>query len=332
MLVTFIVTVTAIFFEYAKDTIQFGLVELVTNALKTGDMSSVAFTDVTHAIERAQHGLFAVLALLALLVGLVTTRVALAPVAEALIAQKRFIESISHELRTSLAVLKTQNEIAKLDTHLSQEIQETLDLNIVEIDHVSEILNNLLLFNRVDTLENVTFAAVDLASVIETVVTRLQQLADRRGVSIVFEKSDMPPVYGNATGLEQMLFNLVKNGVTYSLKGGVVTIKCISVTEFDVTLRVVDDGLGIDQADLPHIFKLFYRTDAVQKTTSGTGLGLALVYEIIKLHNGKIRVESTLGEGAQFDVTIPRQPVSIIIKQTHDSEVEFDFSSKKIQS
>lgn len=311
VLVAFIVGVTAYFSEYAKDTIQFGLVELVTNALKTGDTSSAAFMEATRAIHNAQIGLFVALVLLSLLVALMTTRIALAPVADALTSQKRFIESISHELRTSLAILKTQNEVAKLDETLCDEMNEILSQNVQEIDHISEILNNLLLFSRVDTVQNIAFGLVDLTLVIDTVVSRLQRLAHHRGIKIIFEKSEIPLVYGNETGLEQMLFNLVKNGVTYSLAGGTVTISFTQVTDYDVTLVVSDTGIGIEQSELPHIFKLFYRTDTVQNKTSGTGLGLALVNEIIKLHNGKIKVESIVGLGTQFTVTIPRQPVKI---------------------
>ncbi len=287
----------------------------------------------SNEVQRAQFGLFAVLVLVAVLVALITTRLALAPVGEALITQRRFIESISHELRTSLAVLKTQNEVAKLDSTIQEAIGDTLDQNITEIDHINEILNNLLLFNRVGTFDTITFETVDLRAVMQAVLTRLQRLAERRGVSLRLEDAEIPPVYGNATGLEQLFFNLIKNGVTYSLRDGSVTVACTSITEHEVAIRISDTGIGIASEELPHIFKLFYRTDSVQEITSGTGLGLALVYEIIKLHSGKIHVESTIGVGSRFTVTLPRQPAAATpATPVHQPGVTYDFSASRPRS
>ncbi len=289
------------------------------------------FNQVTRDIELAQLALYATIVLVSLLVWLITTRVALVPVRDSLVAQKRFIESVAHELRTSLSILKTQTEVAKMDPAVVSLVGDTLNENIKEIDHITEILNNLLVFNRVGTLENIVFDTVNMEVVIETVISRLQRLAEYKGVAVVFEKSTIPLVYGNSAGLEQALFNLIKNGIIYAQKGGTVTIQCLSVTEYNVTLRISDDGIGIAKDELPHIFKLFYRTDSVQGTTTGTGLGLALVLEIIKLHGGKISVESTPGVGTQFDVTIPRRQSGVTTnRQIHEGGMTHDFSTQKV--
>lgn len=322
--------VTAEFYKYATKTSQTSLLDLFSNAIKTGATSTASFSLLTEQIEFMQYGLYGVVVLTALLIGLVATRLALEPVRDSLIAQKRFIESIAHELRTSLAVLKTQNEVAKMDTEVVGAAEETLDQNIKEIDHITEILNNLLLFNRVDTIENIVFDLVNLEEVIETVILRLRRLAEHKDISVIFEKSVIPPVYGNATGLEQMLFNLVKNGIMYTPQNGAVTISCTAVTENEVTLRVSDTGIGIDKEELPHIFKLFYRTDKVQEMSKGAGVGLALVYEIVKLHNGKIQVNSTPGAGTRFDISLPRRHVGGNSKeQAHEGAVAYDFSADK---
>jgi two-component system phosphate regulon sensor histidine kinase PhoR len=102
-----------------------------------------------------------------------------------------------------------------------------------------------------------------------------------------------------------MLYNLIKNGITYTPKGGSVTVELLRSDEYTLTLQITDTGIGIAKEELPHIFKLFYRANAPHINSSGTGLGLALVYEIIKLHHGKIHVESSIGVGTKFEITLP---------------------------
>lgn len=327
-----IVLVTIGLLEYVQRAILSGVVESLKN-IAAGTTSTTGigiFEKVDEEIRLTQFLVYVSVMIVSVLVGFIATRLALNPVRDSLIVQRRFIASVAHELRTPLAILKTQNEVAKLDADMTSFVGETLGQNVEEIDHITEILNNLLLFNRVDTLESIVFDTVNLETIIETVIARLKTLAEKKGIVITFERTVIPHVYGNATGLEQMLFNLIKNGVNYTPRGGEVIIRCTSITEREVTLRVSDNGIGIAESELPHIFEPFYRTDSVQEISSGTGLGLALVFEIVKLHSGKMRVESTMGVGTQFDVSIPRKPQDMIANQrSHEVGVGYDFSQQK---
>lgn len=322
--------VTVGLIEYVRRTILSGIVESLNSVLTKGNSVASIFAEINNNIVFAQTLVYGTLIITSILIGLVAMRLALNPVRDSLITQRHFIASIAHELRTPLAILKTQNEVAKLDVDTASPVGETLDQNIIEVDHITEILNNLLLFNRVNTFESIAFDTVNLELVIETVISRLRTFAEKKRIHVTFEKTVIPDVYGNVTGLEQMLFNLIKNGINYTPRGGEVMVRCTSITEWEVTLRISDTGIGIAKNELPHIFEPFYRTDRVQEMSSGTGLGLALVFEIVKLHRGRIRVESTVGKGTQFDISIPRQPQDMLGKhRSHIVGVAYDFSGQK---
>ena len=220
--------------------------------------------------------------------------------------------------------------MAGLDVDTNAPVAEVLRQNVEEIDHITEILNNLLLFNRIDTSDAVAFETVDLGTIIKMVLERLQPLADRKGVRLRFETITIPSIHGNATALEQAFFNLVKNALTYSKRGGEVALTCSAITAQEVTISIVDSGVGIERKDLPHIFEPFFRTQSSQNTERGTGLGLAIVFEIIKLHNGKIQVESTVNVGTRFDITLPRQPHFLRPSVSkHDVSIAYDFSAQQ---
>ena len=101
-----------------------------------------------------------------------------------------------------------------------------------------------------------------------------------------------------------MLLNLVENAVKYGREGGQIRVKAQALPN-SVRISVRDDGIGISEADLPHIFERFYRVDSV-RDRRGTGLGLSLCREIAALHGGSLRVTSRLGEGSEFVLELPR--------------------------
>lgn len=327
--VAVIVLVTVGLVAHIERVILTGIVDGFAQAIAEGESGAGLFTEVNRDVEQAQVFIYAVVIALSLLAGLTATQLALRPVRQSLITQRRFIGSVAHELRTPLAILKTQNEVARLEIDPHSVVGETLRQNVEEIDHLTDILNNLLLFNRVDTFESIVFDTVDLETVITTVIARLEKLAGKKGVRLSFVCDHVPPVYGNATGLEQAIFNLAKNGINYTKKGGEVSITCSAVTERDVTLRIADTGIGIEKKELSHVFEPFYRTHGGQEESAGTGLGLALVFEIVKLHNGKISIESTEGVGTQIEITIPRQPSMHPSKKERPAGVAYDFTAKK---
>jgi signal transduction histidine kinase len=115
---------------------------------------------------------------------------------------------------------------------------------------------------------------------------------------------DIPPMRGNPIRLRQMLDNLVGNAIKYTPDGGDISFEMESQND-QVILRINDTGPGIPPADQPHIFEKFYRASNVPKGVGGSGLGLAIVKSIVDSHQGRIWVESLLGEGSTFTVVLP---------------------------
>jgi signal transduction histidine kinase len=264
-------------------------------------------------------------------------RFALRPAKNSLQFQKRFIGNVAHEIRTPLAIVKTSTEVALMDPSLSKDLRATLDDTIIELDRVSETINNLLSFDNLIRPRRLVPAAVDLGAIIDTVVDRHQTLAASRGISLIVDKSEHLKVLGNATALDQVVTNLVKNAITYTPKDkdGVVTITLGTDIRGSVVLTISDTGIGIAQKDLYHIFEPFYRGDTSRARGVGTGtsgLGLAIVNEIVRLHRGSITIRSALGEGTSFRVTLPRaEDITLrermdIEHHRGDGEVSVDFS------
>ncbi len=297
-----------------------------------GDLPST----ITNVREQAFSTVFLFVAFLTALFGYIVTRFALRPTRKALTSQKRFIGDIAHELRTPLAVIKTSTEVALFDPNVTPDTRSLLESTLVEIDRVSEIIHNLLSMNSFASPQAFTVEPVSLPTLIESVVERHQKLANSRGITLSVDAASVPPAEGNAVALEQVITNLVKNAITYTPanQGGRVTIMLRSEYKRDV-LSVTDTGTGISRKDLQHLFEPFYRGDTsrARGVGSGTsGLGLAIVNEIVRMHHGSIRVQSALGQGTTFTIMLPQSEngentETSMEDEEHDvNEVSFDFS------
>lgn len=253
---------------------------------------------------------FLSIVLLTLIFGYLTAKYALRPGRVSLEFQKRFIGNMAHEIRTPLAIIKTNTEVALMDPTLTDSMRDTLTTTTGELDRISEIINNLLSFNTMFRPSSVSLDRIELAEAAEAVVARHEAFARSRGISLDFEAHGSFPIFGNVTGIDQVLTNLVKNALNYTPQhaGGSVTVSLRSDDE-TVTVSVTDTGIGIAKKDLFYIFQPFYRADTSRARGVGkgmSGLGLAIVNEIVKAHQGKIFVRSALNRGTTIEVTFPK--------------------------
>jgi len=245
----------------------------------------------------------------------------------ALADQKRrdLIINVSHELRTPVASIRGHIEslLAACDESASGTPPPAALRNYLHIVHresirLGELVNDLLSVARTEADElRLYITEVDAGSIVEEVYQTLMPLARReRQITIVHNvRPGLPHVMADRQRLMQVLLNLVRNAITYTPDGGIVSIELQSGDTDYLVLSVSDTGVGIAPEDQQHIFERFYRTDASRaRTSGGFGLGLAIVRDFVVAMGGSVSVESTVGEGSCFRVllrvakTYSRQP------------------------
>ena len=220
--------------------------------------------------------------------------------------RRDFISNLSHELRTPLASVRALAET--LDDGALEDppaARHFLELMLVEVDALSQMVAELLELSRIESGQ----VALDLQSVsapdlLNSAAARMQVQAERAGVTLKVEcREDLPRIRADAPRLEQVLVNLIHNGIKFTPPGGEVRLNAMPV-EGALQLEVSDTGAGIPPDDLPRIFERFYKTDP-SRSGGGTGLGLSIARHLIESHGGTIRAESGQGEGSRFLFTIP---------------------------
>jgi two-component system NtrC family sensor kinase len=173
------------------------------------------------------------------------------------------------------------------------------------IQNITSLVNDLLDLGRLEAGFDTRREIIQLENIIGYTIDLLGGQISARGLNVHFHATpNLPALKANPLRLRQMLDNLIGNAIKYSLPGGDVNID-LSTEGGQVILQVSDNGPGIPPADQPHIFEKFFRGENVPDGVSGSGLGLAIVKSIVDSHQGRIWVESTLGQGSSFFVVLP---------------------------
>ncbi len=221
---------------------------------------------------------------------------------------KRFTADASHELKTPLTILRGEVEVGLKKKRGLKEYQQILASNLEEINRMSRIVEDLLTLSRADmgelTMEREEIA---LSALARKVWQDLQLLAKKKRIQLKFMDNGFTGVEGDPLFLRQLILNLTENGLKYTRAGGEVVVRVKGDRDQGVVrLLVSDTGVGIPQKDLKRIFDRFYRVDkARSRETGGTGLGLSICQWIVQAHEGQIAVESKVGKGSTFTVTLP---------------------------
>lgn len=220
---------------------------------------------------------------------------------DSLSAQKRFNVSVAHELKTPLAIIKTNidvlNQLKKKDV---ADYQETMDLIHQTVKKMNSVIETLL--DSSTENQKPLDEKVNLDEVLSDVVSDLKSTAKDNQVELIYTLKDVPLIKGNQVLLYRAFFNLVENAIKYNHDKGRVTIQ-MEDHQNHILVRVSDTGIGMDNDTVDHIFEPFYR--AKDNPVSGLGLGLALVSSVIQRHSGCIRVISKLNEGSIFEIELP---------------------------
>jgi signal transduction histidine kinase len=223
--------------------------------------------------------------------------------------QVDFVANVSHELRTPLTAIKgiveTLRDGAVDDSQVRGRFLETVDR---ETDRLIRLVNDLLLLSRADSHAlDLQREAVDLVELARVTARQLAPQASALGVTLRVEAAPGRLLaWADPDRIEQVLVNLLDNGIKYSRSGGTVTISVDGGRGSPVRTRVHDAGIGIPAEDLVHIGERFYRTDrARSRTEGGSGLGLAIARALVEGHGGRLWLESQEGQGTTATFTLP---------------------------
>ncbi len=223
-------------------------------------------------------------------------------------AKTAFFSNVSHEFRTPLTLMlgPLQDLLARSQTHLSPTAKEQLELVSRNGARLLRLVNTLLDFSRIEAGRvQAVYQATDLARFTSELAGVFRSATDKAGLRLVVDCRDLgEPVYVDRDMWEKVVLNLISNAFKFTFEGEIaVSVQRVGNT---AELRVRDTGVGIPAEAMPKLFERFNRVPNVpSRTHEGSGIGLALVHELVKLHGGFIRTESTVGQGSTFFVSIP---------------------------
>ncbi len=218
-----------------------------------------------------------------------------------------FISVISHELKTPVALIKGYvGTLRREDANWDREIvKDSLAVIEDEADRLTGLIENLLDASRLQAGGlSLNLSDVALDAVADMIAKRFQIQSSIHKISVDFPPN-FPIITGDETRLDQVLANLISNGIKYSPQGGKIVISG-QVRPSNVIICVSDTGPGVAPEDIPHIFDRFYRSSNAKRTTKGAGLGLYLARAVIEAHGGRIWVDPQPGYGARICFSIPR--------------------------
>jgi heavy metal sensor kinase len=228
-------------------------------------------------------------------------------------ALRRFTADASHELKTPLTVLRAAIERAMATAATPADQFVALEEALVEVARMTDLVEGLLTLARADEGRfDLVRAPVALGALVQDVLETGQILGEEAGLDVSLQVLEDGRVEGDPARLRQVMLNLVTNAIKYTPRGGRVELSLTRRPE-GLAFAVRDTGIGISAADLPHVFERFWRADRARTRSDergGTGLGLAISQYIAQAHGGTLAVQSRLGRGTVFTLTLPEVAVS----------------------
>ncbi|MFO1091806.1 MAG: ATP-binding protein [Planctomycetaceae bacterium] len=223
-----------------------------------------------------------------------------------------FFSNVSHELRTPLMmILSPLEQIARRDEEaLSEKSRSLLGVASVNANRLLKLINQLLDFSKLEAGHaKLRQECVDVSSVIERLVEAAAPLAEQRGLTLSADiQPGLPATMADEEKLDTIITNLISNALKFTPRGGSVVVRAAvdGSSERRLRIDVIDSGIGIAPEDLDRLFQRFSQIDgSTSREFTGTGLGLALVKELVELHGGEMQVDSQPGRGSCFWFTLP---------------------------
>lgn len=237
---------------------------------------------------------------------------ALEPIEKALERQDRFTSDASHEMRTPLTVMKSDIEISLRDKNLNlNDAKDTLKSNLEEVNKLEALTTNLL---RLARQENAVIkkSKVNASDILQQAVNDVKKLADTKNIKIILPpKNNKIQLLAEPQSLKQAIVIFLDNAIKYSPASKNINIELKSQRQNNI-IKITDQGQGIAEEDLSHIFDRFYRSDKSRtrsNDTTGYGLGLSIAKQIIDDHGGSIDIKSKLNKGTEVFISLPKKEV-----------------------
>jgi two-component system sensor histidine kinase VicK len=223
--------------------------------------------------------------------------------------RKEFVANVSHELKTPLTSIKTYTETL-LDQDMRPDDEEaTRFLNVIlsESNRMTRLVSDLLQLTKFD-YKKVAWNKLffDLGELAKQVCEKHMIQAETKHQNLeCYITSNVPMVYADRDGIEQVITNILTNSIKYTKEDGNIKMY-VGCVHDDAYIKIIDDGVGIPEADIPRVFERFYRVDkARSREMGGTGLGLPIAKEIIEANGGSIDIKSELGKGTEVIIKVP---------------------------
>lgn len=231
----------------------------------------------------------------------------LKPIGEMMEEQNRFITDASHELRTPLTSLKSEIEVNLRNKNITiEDTKRLLQSNLEEVNNLQVLSDGLIKLTQYQKEHNgLPMGTVSLKSVSQEAIRKISAAAKTKNINIV---SAVQPatLTGNQPALTELFVIFLDNAVKYSKKQKTIRMGS-KRTDGHIRIEIADEGIGIDQKDIPHLFDRFYRADKsrTKSDVNGYGLGLSIAKQIIEQHHGSVAVESSINHGTTFTITLP---------------------------
>jgi heavy metal sensor kinase len=222
--------------------------------------------------------------------------------------QRRFVSDASHELRTPVAAIRSMTDIALFEPMAQEKYTAVLRTINAEAERLGHLISDLLALARADEGQTrLEKEEVRLDVLIDAVAANAEPLANEKNITLHVHADKPVTTLGDEARLIQMAMNLLDNAITYTPKGGSITLS-VQEEHGQARLTVQDTGVGIAPKHLPHIFERFYRIDPAHAHTeqNNSGLGLSIVEWVVRAHNGTITVDSQPGKGSTFTILLPQ--------------------------
>ncbi|OHB82005.1 MAG: hypothetical protein A2W31_05290 [Planctomycetes bacterium RBG_16_64_10] len=221
-------------------------------------------------------------------------------------SMRQFTADASHELLTPLTAIRTEVEVALRAERPPEQYRRVLASVLEEVERMAKLGDSLLLLSREDAkVVQMPKELIRLDTLVQEVAGHMEAVAEESGLRMTVQELPAVTVHGDPDGLRQVFFNLLDNAVKYTPQGGTVAILG-RVEDARIVIEVSDSGIGIPTESLSRVFDRFYRVDKSRsRELGGTGLGLSISKALVERHQGRIEVQSAVGQGSTFRAVLP---------------------------